>query len=365
MKLSCFYLDLINSVNKVIKGIGSKTINMALEGIKFTAYDNKLTLLATDYDLTIENSINADVKEEGEILVPGKLFSEYIKKFNDGNFEIETINEEIKIKNGDSSANIKCLSLSDFPTITKIGDSDNFEISSNDLKDAISKVAFSVATDETRPILKGCLVEIKNQNMKVVALDGFRMAIVNKKIESATNNYKFIIPARSINEIIKIIENECIIKFNISNKYIMAEIEETFVTVKLIEGEYISYRQIIPNDFTTNIIVDKKTFESSLDKASTLTKAEKNNLVKFEISDKFMVMSSNSEFGESNEKLTIGVKGKDLSVCFNAKYFNDLLRQLDDEFIKINFNTSTSPCVVVPSEGEEYLYLILPVRQIQ
>lgn len=364
MKLSCYYLDLINSVNKVIKGIGSKTINMALEGIKFKAYDNKLTLIATDYDLTIENSILANIKEEGEILVPGKLFNEYIKKFNDGDFEIETINEEINIKNGDSSANIKCLDLNDFPNINRIGDKDNFTISSNDFKDAINKVAFSVSTEDVRPICKGCLVEIEDKNMRVVALDGYRMALVNKTIENSTSNYSFIIPAKSINEIIKIIENECIIKFNISDKYIMAEVDGTLVTVKLMEGDFIKYSQIIPNDFTTNIIVDKKLFESSLDKASTLTKTEKNNLVKFDIYDKYMNMSSNSEFGESNEKITIGVNGKDISTCFNAKYFNDILRQLNDEFIKINFNTATSPCVIVPNEGDEYLYLILPVRQI-
>lgn len=364
MKLICDGLDLSDAVLKVIKATSAKTTNPILEGIKLVAEDDYLTLSATDLELAIEKKIKAEIFIEGETVVPGKFFSEYIKKLTNEQIELNlNENNMLNIKYTDSVGTIQCLNSAEFPNIKKLESAEYFEISSKDLKALINKTVFSVAVDDSRPILKGVLFEIGENKIKGVALDGYRVALVNKELKNSTAKFSCIVPARSLSEISKFIEdNDETIKVNVQKNYLMVEINETKIITRLLDGDFINYNQILPAAFTTSITVNKAQLEDALDRASLLSRIDKNNLVKYEITDKLMKLSSKSDIGDIKENITIALNGNDLTIAFNARYFTEALRVISDEFIKLNFTTASAPCVITSAQTDEFIYLILPVR---
>ena len=364
MKLICEGLDLSEAVLKVIKASASKTTNPILEGIKLKACDDSLTLTATDNEITIEKTIPADVKIEGEVVVPGKFFAEFVKKLSNEQIELSLTEKKLlKIKYTDSEGFLQCLNEQEFPTIKTLDNPVKIIIMQNDLRDLINKTIFSVAIDDARPILKGCLFEIAGGEMTSVALDGFRLALVHKRIKSTSADFSFIVPARSLNEISKLLEdNDEDIEIFIQKNYLMISLGSTKVVTRLLDGDFINYRQVIPSNTTSTITINKKQLEDGLERASLLAKMDKNNLVKFEIRDKLLTITSQSDIGNVTENITISLEGRDLSIAFNARYVSDCLRNIEDDFIKINFTSPIAPCTITKSENSEYLYLILPVR---
>jgi len=364
MKIVCDGAELYDAVLKVSKGTSNKTTNPILEGIKVVAEEDYVTLMATDLELSIEKTIKGMVQLEGEMVVPGKFFCEYIKKLNNEQIELHLDEKNcLSIKYIDSVGKIQCLNSTEFPQIKNIEDSTYFEIKSKDLKALISKSIYAVAVEDVRPILKGVKLEIANNKITAVALDGYRLAVVKKEIVGSNAEFSCIVPARSLNEISKLLDDsDDVIRVCVGRNYLMVDIDNTKITTRLLEGDFINYTQIIPTDFSTNIILNKEQLLDSLERASLLSRVDRNNLVKFDISDKVMVLSSKSEIGDIKENITISLKGNDLTIAFNARYFTEALRVINDEFLKLSFTSSVSPCVITSNDTDEFLFLILPVR---
>ena len=209
MKFIANGIELSNAVSKVVKAISTKTTNPILEGIKLSVKGDELTLIATDTEISIEKIIKVETFIEGETVVPGKIFSDFIKKLeNEEEIEISIENERVKINYSSSEGYIQTLNVEEFPIINKEIREKSFTINQKDLKELILKSSFACSIDEARPLLKGCLLEIEEDKISSVALDGFRLAICRKKIENATGNFKIIVSSRTLNEIIRILEND-------------------------------------------------------------------------------------------------------------------------------------------------------------
>ena len=189
------------------------------------------------------------------------------------------------------------------------------------------------------------------------------MALAKKVVEYTGDAKKVIVPARSLGEISKLLDDvDETVKVNIEKNHLMVEIENTKVVTRLIDSEFINYNKIIPSSFTTEITVEKKNLEKSLDRCSLITKADKKSIVKLDIKENVLNINAQSEESGNNENLAINLIGKDLTIGFNAKYIIDSLRAVSDSFVKMKFNNSTAPGIIVPTAEEEYLYLILPIR---
>ena len=366
MKVICDGLDLSIATAQVTKAISTRTTNPVLEGIKITAENDKLILAATDLELAIEKTIRAEVKQDGEIVVPGRFFSEFIKKLTNEKIELELNDKnQLKIVYTDSESFVQCYNVVEFPNLKVIEDGESFTILKKDLKNLINKSIFSTAIDDTRPVLKGCCFEIDEKNIVSVGLDGYRLAYVKKPLVDSTIKTNIIVPAKSLTEIYKFLEEtDEEIKIYLQKNFLMVEFDNTKIITRLIDGDFINYKQIIPKTFTTSLIVNKSVFEEAIERTSILSRVDKNNLVKFDIKDKILTLTSNSDIGNIKENIGISLKGNDLTIAFNSRYFSECLRTITDEAIKIEFNISSSPCIITPSDGEEYLYLILPVRII-
>jgi len=371
MKLVCDGLDLSEAIMQVNRGVSTKTTNPILEGIKLTADEDYLMLSATDLELSIEKKIRANIKIEGETVVPGRLFSEFIKKLNNEQIELD-LNETnvLSVLYTDSCGKIQCLNSEEFPNIKKYDYEDSFEIKQKDLKNIINKSVFAVATNDVRPILKGCLLEIEDDKIKLIALDGYRLALTKSKIKNASKNLSVVVPAKSLKEIASFLEeNDNIVKIYLQKNSLMIEIDNVKITTRLLDGEFINYSQIIPSNFTSTVIINKGQLEDAIERASLLSRVDKGNLIKFDIKEKVLQLLGKSEIADINEKITISLKGNDLVIGFNVKYFSDALRTITDEFIKLNFTSIIAPCVITGvdengSDKNEFLHLILPVRII-
>ena len=356
-------LELSDAFLRVSKALSNKVTNPILEGIKMSAEDDELILSATDTDLSIEKRIKAEVKVEGETVVPGKFITEFVKKLSNTDIELE-VNEknQLLIRYDGNESVIQCYNPVEYPGFRKIKTDEWFGISQKDFKSLISKSIFSVAVDDSRPILKGVLFDIEQKGIAAVALDGYRLAEV-KKPASSNVKKQIVVPTRSLNEISRLLDDsDDIINVYIDTNAIMIDNSDTKIISRLLEGDFVNYKQIIPASYETYVVVNKLQLEDALERVSLLSKVGQNNFVKFDIKEGALLLTSNSEIGNIKEKIPVVLTGKDILIAFNPRFLLESLKATNDEFVKLCLNTSSNPCVIVPTEKDEFLYLILPVR---
>ena len=198
----------------------------------------------------------------------------------------------------------------------------------------------------------------------MVTLDGFRMSVVHKNIKNAEER-KIIINSKIINEIRNIIgdsNTEEAVNMQVGKKKAIVEFDNTMIVIRLLEGDFIKYKDIIPENNPIKVIVNRSEFLESIERASLLAKEGKNNLIKISVQNNLMKITSRSEEGNVKEEITVEKEGENIEIGFNSRYLIDAVKVIDDESISLAFNTSTSPCLITPLEGNEYEYLILPVR---
>ena len=238
-----------------------------------------------------------------------------------------------------------------------------FEMPQGVLRDMIGRTLFAIAVDESRPILTGCLLEIGQQELRVVALDGFRLALRKEPIVGPQEPVCAVVGGKILGDISKTLgEGEDPVAIRVSRSHIQLEIGKTRIVARLLEGEFIRYRQILPEEWQTRITVGRADLGSAIDRASLIAREGKNNLVCFKIDGGELLVTSNSESGDVEERMPISTEGKDLTIAFNVRYITDVLKALSDDEVYMRFNSNVSPCVVCPTQGDAYLYLVLPVR---
>lgn len=365
MKIECNGNDLCEAVGRVIKAVSTRSTNPILEGIKMTADDGTLTLTATDLELSIEHMIKAKIYETGEVVVPGKLFGDFVKKLTAQNIILTAGTSRLKIDYERSEGELGCYSADLFPEVNKVEDSQHFEIKGTDFRDIVNNVAFSVATDDSRAPLKGVLFEINENDVVAVALDGYRLAKCVKPLLSTTACTSILVPVRALTEISKLVpDNTDNIKLYIHKNYLMARIDATTITTRLIDGDFVNYRQIVPQHFDTQVYIPKTLFENAIERAVLTAQSEKNSyLVRFDISQSNMTVRSRSDVGNVEENVPVKTDGADMAISFNARYFIEFLHYINCDTVVLNMNNSTSACVIAPAGGlDEYIYLVLPVR---
>ena len=238
------------------------------------AKGTKLTVYASDTEISIKKTINAEIIEEGSILLPGRFIGEYMRKLSDQQIELFTNEKnQLRIKYGDSEGFVQVLDKNEYPFDEQEKGDYKVTINQKDLKDAIEKTIFSVAQDDTRPVLKGCLMEFEGRRMTVVALDGYRLALVKKPLTQEAEKKNIIVPARSLYEASRLMESqEDEAEMFVTDKHVVFDIKDTEVTARLINGEFVNYRQILPDNYVSNVVINKKQFEESLDRASVRKK---------------------------------------------------------------------------------------------
>ncbi len=366
MKFTCSQAALLRAVNTCIKAVSVRTTIPILKGILIKVEDGRATLTSSDLNMSIETSFDVQNYVNGSSVVSAKLLGDIVRKLPNSLINIDTEKEygKLSINCLGSDFSIVSLPADEFPLVGGVNSKDFFELDKSDFKDIINKSVFSASIDEKKGILTGCLFNIKGGTMEAVALDGFRMAIVRKEIGSDKEK-RFIIPANILSEIYKILnEDEGSDQISVLFEEKKAEFltEDTRVIARLLEGEFIKYNDILPSSWNTRITVNREDMLSSIERASLFAKEGKNNLIKIKVGKDTLDIESRSEEGNVNEKVGADVEGEELLIGFNSKYLIDVLKVISDEEVVFEMGSSVSSCIIKPVEGNDYTYLVLPVR---
>jgi DNA polymerase-3 subunit beta len=369
MKFTSEKENLIYSLNVALKGVSSRTTLPILKGIKIScaAGESKVSLFSSDLDISIETSSPAFVEEGGETVVSAKLFADIIRGMPSGQITFELKDgDKVFLSCENSEFDIQGIPPEQFPVIDKEVEGKSFSVGKTMFRDMIRSTSFAASLEEARGIITGVLCEIREEEISLVALDGFRMAITNEKTESGVEG-KMIISSRIVNEVGKILsdteeEGSGKIDIIVSDNKAKFIIDETVVIARLMEGEFIKYREILPKENKIKIKVRKTDIEESVKRASIIVREGKNAFIRFKIEGDNLIVSSRADEGRNKDIIHIEKQGEDIEIGFNGRFINDVLRVIPDEKIVMEFSTSISPCIIGPEEGKSYEYLILPVR---
>jgi DNA polymerase-3 subunit beta len=369
VNLSTVYLEKALSVaNKIIP---SKTPLNVLEGVKMEANDNQLILTTTDLENEFKAFINCEVFSEGSVIIPSKELFKIVSKIDYPEIQLELEENKLIINSLGFKAELTTISEGEYPEL-EFGDfEDSIVLANEDFENAINYVVYASSyPEDSNPVFAGILFEIEDNKINFVATDGSQLAFYSLNYKGSKTkgaNYKLIVPVKSLNAVIKELNQEVSIGFNqnsISFSY-DTEYGKIVINSKLIEGNFPEYKEVIPSKFKTSFNVSKKPFLNAIKRVSLLSKSkELSGVVIFDISkNKLVIESIESEIGKAKEELVISnFKGEPLNIAFNSKFLEDMLNKIKEDELKLSFIDSDSPLKCEVENKEEFLYLLMPVR---
>lgn len=365
MKFNCASSDLISALQVAIRALSVRSPQPILEGVLLETVDDGLQLTTSDGTMTIITRLAADVEVEGACVMPGRLFHEVVRKMPSG--EVNAILSRafvLTLKCCGSRTNIAGQSADNYPRVEPSSEVNSVTLPQNMFKDMIQRTSFAVPVEDPRSILLGGCFNMQNGQIDMVGLDGYRMAMRTSRVSDISNRTKSIIPLKSMEEIAKLMSDDenAMVTLQFSKNQLMVELGLTTFYTSLIDGEYIDYRRVLPQSFNTEVLVSREEFSRCVDRASLMAREGKNNLIKFTIEGDKLFITSNSEVGDVFEELDVSNRGGDIVIAFNVKYLLEIIRVISGDEILLKFGTPVSPCVIAPAEGDDFTYLVLPVR---
>ncbi|MEG1705157.1 MAG: DNA polymerase III subunit beta [Clostridia bacterium] len=368
MKINCQTSELINGLNIVSKTASSKTTMPILEGVLIEAFNNKIKLTTYDLELGSTHTMECKVIEEGSTVVDIKMLNEIMRRLEAEEINIESDNNLFTIKSINGVFKLAVMNPNEYPKLPIFEIQSSVEIKQKIFKEMIKKILFAVSTDDNRPIYTGALLKVEDNILTLVALDGFRLALKKYINEKEINNFKAIIPGRALGEILKILndDEEKIIKIGTNRNQALFEVENSVIVSRIIDGEFLNYNNIIPAERETRIRVKTKNLLDTFERVALFAKEssdkDKKSPVKINISLDGLTLSCVSQTGDAKEAIVATLEGKELEIGFNPRYFIETLKVIEDSEIYIDFTSSIAPAVIYPITGNNYLYIVLPVK---
>ena len=368
MKLEFKKDALLNGINIVSKAIPSRTTMSILECILIDADAGEIKLTGNDMELGIETKVEGSILERGKIALEAKLFYEIIRKLPDGDTPVtitsdNRFNTVIECEN--AVFNIQGRDGEEFSYLPYIERDQHISLTQFTLKEASRQTIFSISPNDSNKMMAGELLEVKDDFLKVVSLDGHRISIRNIQLKEHYDNHKVIVPGKTLSEISKILtgDNEKEVLIYFSKNHILFEFDDTVVVSRLIDGEYFKIDHMLSSDYETRVKLNKRDFMDNIDRAMILIRDSDRKPIIMNVEDSNVNMRVKSAFGSMNANVPAHKSGKDIMIAFNPKFLLDALRVIDDEDVELYMMNPKSPCFIKDEEGS-YIYLILPVNFI-
>lgn len=360
--------DINAGMSLVSHALSARPMRQVYEGVLLETADEGLYLTCTDGEMTIRTRINATIQEEGVALMPAKLFGELLRKLS-GEIDINIDKRfRAEISAQGSNTNMAGTDASEFPDVPEVHDQEfAIEMAQNKLRDAVGRIMFAVSTDETRRILTGILMEIFAEEIRFVGLDGFRLAL--QRVEQHTDlpegkeSVSAIIPGRILGEFARMLgESDEPARVVCGKNRFCMTFDDTACYTSLLTGEFINYKQILPSSWQSQVKLRRDDFISAIERASLMAREGKNNLLRLSLTADEMTITANAERGNALEKIPAEYSKEAFKIAFNARYLYDVIRNVYTDEMCMRFNSSVSPCTIAPLEGDQFIYLVLPVR---
>ena len=366
IQFSCEKALLQAAINTASRAVASKSSIPALEGLLLEARHGYLTVSGYNMQLGIRSRFLADVIEEGELVLNARLFGDIIRKMPDDVIVLSADEKlMVSVRCGDADFHILGLSANDFPELPDVEDDYCCTLKQSVLKNMIGGTAFAVSTNESRIVHTGALFEIGAGQITMVAVDGFRLALRREAYDKLEGGaFTFVAPGSALNEVEKICadcdESAMVI---LGSRHVQFEVGETQLICRRLEGEFLDYKNAIPRSNPIVLQADKRALMSAIDRVSVVISDKMKSPIRCIFGDGFVKLSAKTGNGDAKDTCAIEGSGGDLEIGFNNRYLMDALRYAPADEVKIELNTGITPCIIVPTEGEEnFLYMVLPVR---
>ena len=359
--------NLQKAINVLQKVSQNKTSSNLPGAIYMTTKNGQVELQGNDFELGIRLTIDGDIKEPGTLVVGSRYFQELIRKLPGDTIELYKPEDgnSLTITSGSSEFNLVTLHPDDFSLVEQIHDQDHVNIDSFAMKELIDLTNYAAATDEDRPVFTGDLLEIKENEVTMVATDTHRMAV--KKItidEPATTPMRAIIPTKTLAEVSRLLptDNPAMINIIWNRTQIVFNFESIYIISRLIEGTYPEYEKVIPSQFDSSAVIDRREFAGAVDRVSLLAKDISYNVIRYDWAESNVTLSTqNTEIGMAKEDVAVEFKGTPFTISFNGRYISDILRHSTGDNIHL-FLKQNGPVVIRQDNNPNYTYVVTPVR---
>lgn len=364
MKFFCERDELLNCINATGRAVSSKSLIPALEGILLEAKGQSVKITGYDLELGIISSLSCRVEAPGAVILNGKVFGDIIRTFPSGTVMVST-EENLKTTIRCQAAEFSIMGMKgeDFPELPAVNPEKSFSMKQSQLKSMIEQTHFAVSLNDSKPVHTGALFEIEGGLLHVVAVDGYRLALRKEKIDFA-DPLSFIVPGKTLGEVTKILEDdeESIVTLSVTKKHILFEVGPFIVLSRLLEGEFLNYKNAIPQSSAISSTVEVRTLTDSIERASLLIYEKNRNPVRLTIDDTSLKIHCVTQIGQVHDEMPVEGSGGEIEIGFNNRYLLDALRACREEKVVLRFNSSLTPCVITPTLGDAFLFLVLPVK---
>ncbi len=367
MNLTIAKDQLLNGLQAVQNIVSTRTTLPILSNVLLRAEENRLELTATDLDVTITCAVEAGVKKPGATTMPVKKLLGIVRELGTPEIELETDDKNVtSLRSGASFFRIRGLGPEEFPPLPKLKDDKKVSLPQEKIRSMLRKTSFAISTDESRYVLNGIFISLKEHKLTMVATDGRRLSLADEEVDvSEKSQGEFIVPAKAVNELNRLLQEKGDVEIIYTENQAAFSLKDEKgpsiqLVTKLIEGNYPNYRQVIPNETKERIPLGREEFLHALRRAELMT-SEKQNSVKLAFGKNTLAITANSpDVGEARESLAINYKGRDLAIAFNPGYLIEPLNALTNDEVFIELIDELSPGVL--KINGPFLYVVMPMR---
>ena len=365
MRFTCEKSMLVAGLNITGRTVAQKSTLSVIEGILCRA-GNNLSLTGYNMETAITYNIDAEVTEAGECVLPARLFGDIIRRLPEGPVTV-SVNDmyKVSIRSGYASFNISAEAADDYPELPDVDSGRSVSIPQSALKELISGTIFAVSENTGRPIHTGVKFEIADDSVSAIAVDGFRLARRTYHPEEPTGrNVSFVVPAQGLKELEKILTEDEDVSFTVGNKHILYQLGTATLICRLLEGEFLDWRRVVPTGCPIRLVAHVGDLSSSIERVGLIVSEKYKSPVRCVFGCQELQMRTNNTIGIAEDRCSIAGDGKELEIGFNVRYLADALRAIPDDEVVMELTNGLSPIVFTPVETSKYdfSYMVLPVR---
>lgn len=364
MRFTCEKTALNEAVSICSHAVGAKGTSPVMEGLLLEVASS-VTISGFNYKTAIQKTIEADVAQMGSVVLNAKILSDIVRRLPSDTVEI-TVDDRLMatIRGGASEFNLIASDPQEFPELPSVDEAESFQLPSSLLREMISGTLFAVGDNENKPIITGSLVEIENRTFRMVSVDGYRLAVRQEEIEiDDAAKFSFVVPGESLKDLFRILpDDDQMCTVYPQKKHALFSFDNTRMTTRLLEGEFLNWRAAIPQEQPINIELDRAEIISAVERVSLIISERLKNPVRCNFDGNRLKLSCTTALGRSYDECIIPDCGAQVEIGFNNRYLLDALRACQDDTFILGLKSGLSPCTMRPVEGQKYIYLVLPVR---
>jgi DNA polymerase-3 subunit beta len=365
MKVRCPREELAAKLGIAGRAVSTRTSVNILTGIMLRAEAGRLALAATDMEISLRVSLDAEVEEEGAVVIPGRLLVDIVRLLPAGEVTIEHRAEEgiAHVTCGSASYGLHTYSPDDFPRLPEVAEDAMFSVDRQAMLDTIAKVSRSASRDESRPVLTGVLVRFENGKLVMAATDSYRLSVKETELEQGPGQeLEAIVPARALGELARIAQagDRETIEIGVQENQIVFGIDEVWLTARRIDGQFPNYRQLLPENFEAEVAISREELLDVVRRTALMAQRKSPLRLRF-AEGELTVSAQTQDVGEAHESLPIQYAAEAMEIGFNAEFLRDGLESVDDEQVRLKLISPLRPGLV-QGEADDFLYLIMPIR---